>query len=145
MGDFLTGWNILFQNWKRIWMKKYSKAVELTQVDWSSGGALAVRTRVFQDIGGFDEKFFMYYEDMDLCYRIHQQGYGQTLWIPEPYIYHQEGASEPDKVSLKRRFFKSQRYYLWKRGWKNLSMVLFILHWIKLTLLSKGNHRADLI
>jgi N-acetylglucosaminyl-diphospho-decaprenol L-rhamnosyltransferase len=43
--------------------------------DWLAGMFLLVRTEAFQKVGGFDEKFFMYYEDVDLCWRLRRDGH----------------------------------------------------------------------
>jgi N-acetylglucosaminyl-diphospho-decaprenol L-rhamnosyltransferase len=43
--------------------------------DWVSGSFMAFRTDVFQEIGGFDEKFFLYCEDVDICLRLQLAGY----------------------------------------------------------------------
>ncbi|HRN69545.1 MAG TPA: glycosyltransferase family 2 protein [Candidatus Woesebacteria bacterium] len=45
------------------------------KTDWVSGGFMLVRKTIFEKVQGFDEKYFMYVEDVDLCYRIHKAGY----------------------------------------------------------------------
>lgn len=56
--------------------KPYNKdeLTDLDFVDWASGAFLCVTFDVFESVGGFDKKYFMYYEDVDLCYRLNQQG-----------------------------------------------------------------------
>ena len=66
-------------------------------VDWLSGCFILVRTRLLNALGGFDERFFYYYEDMDLCRRIWQAGYS-IVYTPEATITHLGGQS------TKRRF-----------------------------------------
>ncbi len=44
-------------------------------VEWANGACLMVRKGLFERMGGFDSRFFMYFEDVDLCRRIHQRGY----------------------------------------------------------------------
>lgn len=61
-------------------------------VDWVSGCFILVRSAVFRSIGGFDEQFFYYYEDMDLCRRIVQAGY-PILFTPAATITHLGGQS----------------------------------------------------
>src|SRR6185437_7182510 len=51
------------------------------QVDWVSGCFILVRSHVLKSISGFDEQFFYYYEDMDLCRRIWQAGH-PILYFP---------------------------------------------------------------
>lgn len=61
-------------------------------VDWVSGAALVVRREVFESLGGFDEGFFMYAEDVDWCYRIKQAGW-RVVYLPEAQILHHIGQS----------------------------------------------------
>ena len=62
------------------------------QVDWVSGCFILVRNSVLQAIKGFDEQFFYYYEDMDLCRRIRQAGH-PILFYPGATITHLGGQS----------------------------------------------------
>ncbi len=82
------------------------------EVDWVSGAALFIRKQVYEQLGGFDEQFFMYCEDMDLCYRAWQAGC-KVVYYPEAVIYHAIGRST-DLVANKmiRTFHQSMyRYY----------------------------------
>jgi GT2 family glycosyltransferase len=51
---------------------------KLTQVPWVTGCCLLVRRECLQDLGGFDQDYFLYYEDVDLCLRARQRGW--TVW-----------------------------------------------------------------
>ena len=62
------------------------------QVDWVSGCFILVRSHVLESISGFDEQFFYYYEDMDLCRRIRQAGHS-ILYFPGATITHLGGQS----------------------------------------------------
>jgi len=69
--------------------------VDCTQsqdVDWANGACLMVRRSLLLDLGGLDEEFFMYFEDVDLCRRLHQQGY-RIRHIAEAEIVHFIGRS----------------------------------------------------
>ncbi len=82
------------------------------EVDWVSGAALFIRKQVYAQLGGFDEQFFMYCEDMDLCYRAWQAGW-KVVYFPDAVIYHAIGRST-DLVANKmiRTFHQSMyRYY----------------------------------
>src|SRR3989344_5153861 len=47
---------------------------EKQNVDWVVGGCLMMRRDLFEDIGGFDKRFFLFFEDIDLCRRTHLKG-----------------------------------------------------------------------
>ena len=63
-------------------------------VDWVSGACVMVRRTVLEQIGGMDERFFHYSEDMDLCARIWEAGY-EIRNVPEALAEHEGGASAP--------------------------------------------------
>ncbi|GBC93005.1 N-acetylglucosaminyl-diphospho-decaprenol L-rhamnosyltransferase [bacterium HR15] len=62
------------------------------EVDWVSGAAMLVSRAVYEQLGGFDEQFFIYVEDVDLCYRAWQAGW-KVLYYPEAVILHAIGRS----------------------------------------------------
>jgi hypothetical protein len=61
-------------------------------VDWITGCFMLIRGGVLKKLSGFDEQFFYYYEDMDLCRRIWQSG-GSILFTPTASITHLKGQS----------------------------------------------------
>jgi GT2 family glycosyltransferase len=65
---------------------------QITEVDWVKGGLFMIRSEVFQKLHGFDEKIFMYTEDMELCYRAKQNGY-KTFFFPAVNVLHEETGS----------------------------------------------------
>ena len=72
-----------------------TQAVDCTQsqdVDWANGACLMVRRSLLQQLGGLDEEFFMYFEDVDLCQRLRQQGY-RVRHLAEAEIVHFVGRS----------------------------------------------------
>ena len=62
--------------------------------DWVSGACMLVRRSVLEETGGFDERFFLYCEDKDLCRRIRAAGY-EVLYEPGATARHHGGASAP--------------------------------------------------
>ena len=61
-------------------------------VDWVVGAALMVRSEALAQVGGFDERFFMYSEELDLCKRIKQAGW-RVVYDPNAIVIHYEGRS----------------------------------------------------
>ena len=78
-----------------------------------SGAALFVRKESFEAAGGFDERFFLYFEDMDLCSRVRSMGQ-RVAFYPEVVIRHLGGASSTSGHLQKREFYRSQRLYFEK-------------------------------
>jgi N-acetylglucosaminyl-diphospho-decaprenol L-rhamnosyltransferase len=61
-------------------------------VDWVSGTALLARRSAFDEVGGFDEAYFMYVEDVDLCWRLWQAGW-RVGHVPAAGVTHTVGAA----------------------------------------------------
>lgn len=61
-------------------------------VDWVAGTHLVARRTAWDEVGGFDEGFFMYLEDVDLCWRLRQKGWG-TGYEPAARVTHAIGRS----------------------------------------------------
>ena len=80
------------------------------RVDWVTGAALMIPKNLFRRIGGFDEQFFMYFEDVDLCRRVAAEGY-QIRFVPETKLVHFGGMSVSkgdEKIAFEYR--RSQIY-----------------------------------
>jgi hypothetical protein len=61
-------------------------------VDFLYGGGVLVQRQVLEEVGLFDERFFLYYEDLDLCVRARERGY-HLLSVPAAHIWHKGRAS----------------------------------------------------
>lgn len=82
-------------------------------VDWVSGACMFIRREAFERVGGMDARFFLYWEDADLCARLKHAGYS-TAYVPAASVTHQTGrssASAPIR-SLMAFHASAFRYYL---------------------------------
>lgn len=82
------------------------------QVPWVLGAALVIRRSAFEEVGGFDESYFMFSEEVDLCYRLQQAGW-QVHYAPVVDIVHIYGAST-SKVAGRMeaaRYLSTRRFY----------------------------------
>jgi GT2 family glycosyltransferase len=66
--------------------------------DWVTGAFMLVRKNILDQVGGFDPDYFMYSEELEMCYRIHQKNSTSQLWyLVGPQIIHLGGASSKNK------------------------------------------------
>jgi GT2 family glycosyltransferase len=86
--------------------------VESAEVDWAMAAAMLVRRQPFDAVGGFDEQYFLYWEDADLCRRLRDRGW-KTRYVPRAIVKHAGGASAAtDSAFATREFHRSAyRYY----------------------------------
>jgi GT2 family glycosyltransferase len=84
------------------------------EVDWLSGAVFCVRRSAFEAVGGFDEGFFMYSEDTDLCARLRAAGFS-VRYEPTPRAVHRGGGSAPRPrlrahgAAARMRYFRIHR------------------------------------
>jgi GT2 family glycosyltransferase len=96
--------------------------------DYVSGCALIIPKKLYDEIGGFDENFFLYEEDVDLCKRVHDLGL-RILYVPSITILHKRNRSvRQEKEGATREYRNSQRYYYAKHhGWvQNALLKLYL-------------------
>jgi N-acetylglucosaminyl-diphospho-decaprenol L-rhamnosyltransferase len=86
--------------------------VESAPVDWVMGACMLIRRDLFDLVGGFDERYFLYWEDADLCRRLRNRGY-TTRYVPAARVVHAGGASARTSSALASRAFhrSAYRYY----------------------------------
>lgn len=93
---------------KQIW-----GSTSLMEVDWVSGCSFAINRKLFEEINGFDDDYFMYFEDVDICKRIKGKR-KKIFFFPEMQILHWGGKSYSNKSLQKKHYYESQRLYLKK-------------------------------
>jgi GT2 family glycosyltransferase len=84
------------------------------QVDWLVGACLLLRRAALDEVGGFDERFFMYSEEMDLCYRLRQAGY-EIWFVPRAEVMHHEAASSSQDLFRRNVNFHESRYRFFRK------------------------------
>lgn len=86
-------------------------------VDQVAGSCFLIRRQMINEIGLFDENFFIWFEEVDLCQRAKAAGW-QVWYIPDAEIIHYGGQSFKQQLVLKsqRDFFRSALYYFLKHG-----------------------------
>lgn len=97
-GEFDTWWQAFLRSsaWGELpWFKKHSNGYALRRWDYSTrrdvdlvvGAAMFIRTDVFRRLGGFDERFFLYHEEIDFAHRVHDEGM-RVVYLPECVVTH---------------------------------------------------------
>lgn len=110
---------IPFKRWIDVRNNKYELRFtgynQIMQVPSLSGCFMLLRTEVFEKVGGFDERFFMYCEDFDLCRRI--SNVSQTIYYPEVSVIHnyEKGSYKISKLLIYH--INSAFKYFNKWGW----------------------------
>ncbi len=108
------------------------------QVDWLVGAAVFARRQVYDDIGGLDEGFFMYSEELDWCKRAVDAGW-QVAYTPAAEIIHHEGKSSEQVVAARHiRFFSSRVRYtrkyhgaFWAGTLRLWLLATFVFQWLR--------------
>lgn len=123
-GNFqsLTGLTIRRYNYQKI-----DPAKEFFYTDIVTGAALMIKRELFEQIGGFDEKFFMYLEDDDLCRRIVDLGYKNAV-LDTAKIVHLESKSTNNK-ERKKYYYRSQELYWQKHNGFLPTTLMKIIRW----------------
>jgi len=100
------------------------------KVDWVSGSCMIIRRKALEDTGILDENYFMYVEDLDICYRMWQKNW-EVQYYPEAEIMHHiAGSSGSGEIKASFRMQKSVFYFFWKnyrRSWKIILIPLLVL------------------
>ncbi len=86
------------------------------QVPFGQGSFLVVRSDLFKDLGGFDENFFMYCEDADLCKRVNQVS--KLMYFPDAKVIHKWKKGSHHSKKLFKYHLQSTKYYFKKWGLK---------------------------
>ena len=98
--------------WSRRYLRTDSE--EPGTVDWVSGAFLVIRRAAWEEVGGFDERFFMFMEDVDLCWRLHAAGW-DVRYEPGARVMHLEGAS---RAAAPYRMIVAHHRSLLRYGWR---------------------------
>jgi len=91
----------IFRNEYKKWLMKDFKHETQMDVDQLMGSVLMIRRSVISRTGNMDENFFMYYEEVDLCYRIKQAGW-RIVFVPEAVITHLGGRSS-EQIPIRKQ------------------------------------------
>lgn len=119
------GHAVLGRVWRgNPWSARYKRAQEDTSLaarpaGWLSGACLLLRRDALDEVGGFDERYFMFFEDLDLGERLRDAGW-VNLYVPDVRVTHVQGVSwkaKPERMirahHASARTYLHRRYHRW--------------------------------
>ena len=107
-GGFVNALGYPYCRGRILWKVEQDKGQydTITDVDWTSGACMCVRTNVYKELGGLDASFFAHMEEIDLCWRMRNAGW-RLVCLPQSVVYHLGGGSlhydSPRKTYLNHR------------------------------------------
>lgn len=107
------------------------------EVDWLVGAALMTRRTVLEQVGGFDEGYFMYSEELDWCRRVKEAGW-RIVYLPTAQIVHHEGKSSEQVVAARHIRFQTSKVRYFRKFHGPLAaqilrvfiLVAFAVEWV---------------
>lgn len=115
--------------------RKEIKENQPFEIDWAHGACIMIKRNIFEDLKGFDENIFLYYEDVDIQKRIQIAGY-KNFCIPYSRYFHYERSSVRDNESLsiyyfymhtsKLYFFRKYKSYFYSLIIRNIFILGYI-------------------
>jgi len=82
------------------------------EIDYACGAALFVRAEVVRQVGAFDERYFLVWEEADWCFRAREKGW-TSMVVPAARVWHRVGASFGTEASPLRTYFSSRNRLVW--------------------------------
>lgn len=118
----------------QIYLNSNNNFTETNSIDWVSGCSLIISKNNYINIGGFDENYFMYFEDQDLCYSHHLKGF-KCFLFREIKITHYIGGSQKE-LNFKMELIKLKSLmYFAQKNIKNGFLLKYIIFFISLPIL----------
>ncbi|MFQ6033200.1 MAG: glycosyltransferase family 2 protein [Candidatus Zixiibacteriota bacterium] len=107
---------------------------QIQEVDWVSGSCLLAKREMLEKIGLLDERFYLYVEDVDLCYRAKKSGFS-VFYFPAVVVIHHIGKStEKKKINMLVEHHRSMYYFYRKHHNPNVFLrgIVFLSIWMRL-------------
>ena len=113
--DMFNSFEKLFTNFKKNNSKSYYRndidENEIAEIDVITGAFLLIKKEVYEKVGGLDEAYFMYGEDIDLCYTLLKNGYKNYYYGKASILHHKGESTVRDEVYLER-FYGAMQIFI---------------------------------
>lgn len=118
-------------NWRieNRMIQRFYRDAEIYDVEWLVGACLMVRRAVIEQVGGMEERLFMWYDDADWCLRMKKAGWRRVV-VPGALCRHEHGASAQQVPSLQADFRMTMAEYSYWRLHKGRALTA-ILYWTR--------------
>jgi N-acetylglucosaminyl-diphospho-decaprenol L-rhamnosyltransferase len=117
LGELESGLSLgVVSKWLRDWTVALPIPEAIARVDWIAGASMLIRREVLEKVGLFDEHFFLYFEETDLCRRAQLAGF-PIYYLPKSVVVHIGSAStgmKDETRPMPRYWFESRRHYFHK-------------------------------
>ena len=121
----------------------YLKEDENNEVDVLAGAFMMIKKEVLDIVGGFDETFFMYGEDVDLSYRIQKAGYKNYYFADSSIIHFKGESTRKGSMNYVRMFYNAMSIFVRKHyGGSKAGLFSFLIHiaiWFRAALTTIGS------
>ena len=116
LGGLLRGCGNPFRHWREVYTMQDRDVQLPLPVECAAGCFLLIRTSVFQQLGGFDTRFFLYQEDCDFCRQVRENNLGSILYHPGFRVTHLHVKGEAHSFRGRMRQLRSAVRYFRKWG-----------------------------
>jgi GT2 family glycosyltransferase len=118
----------------RKYLLKERDHSQIQEVDWVSGSCLLAKREMFEKVGPLDERFYMYVEDVDLCYRAKKTGFSVFYFPPAVVIHHIGKSTQKKKIAMLVEHHRSMYYFYLKHYNPNVFLrgIVFLGVWMRL-------------
>jgi GT2 family glycosyltransferase len=135
---FLTAFNQAFElvgiRSSRTRRPRLDENLRDCSIDWIDGACLFLRREALDEVGLFDERFFMYSEDEDLCRRLRLAGWSVCFSAAGTVIHHGGASSARERVDMLCQFYLSQMLFLSKHRGSASAFAFMNSMWLALAL-----------
>jgi GT2 family glycosyltransferase len=97
----------------------------IRRVGWLSAACFLCRREAFEAAGGFDEDFFLYFEDIDLCARLRKGG-GRLLFDPSVKVIHEGGSTTAPRAAASRFEYRRSQVLFYRKHRSGLSLAVLL-------------------
>ncbi len=134
IGHAVFGWIWPANPWTASYRRERRPPVEGT-TGWISGACMLLRREAFEQVGGFDEAYFMYFEDIDMCMRLAEAGW-DVVYAPSATVMHYGGVStSKHRDQMSKAHHESAYRYLSRRydgqRWASVRAALRVGLWMR--------------